>query len=306
MPDSAWFDDLPVIGRMAPEIAAARLRDAGLHDDANAIEAAAPIFAGGGGLRLFQPRPWQHTSHTFGYLAPVKENEAGHALDIAQAGAITPDLRLKNSRVKITLDRLGVIGYPGFGMHQILFDFAAQNQVPGQVEHVHFNAAYRVREGEQAGIMGYPIFIGLNVGEEGIAFRCYTVNVMNQSDEEILQMLDSDVFRSGLKLASTLNPVIAPLSQMALGITRALAQRNRNIPVQDFALGLDFSNVATRARLAEGSYLAVQIPEELEPAWDWREWVYQPTVGQVVKREDPGVRIPYNYLVFSVSRYHER
>jgi hypothetical protein len=33
------------------------------------------------------------------------------------------------------------------------------------------------------------------------------------------------------------------------------------VPVQDFYLGLDFSAIATRARLALGSYLAVQVPE---------------------------------------------
>ena len=35
----------------------------------------------------------------------------------------------------------------------------------------------RMRAGEQAPIMDYPIFVGLNVGSEGVAFRCHTVNV---------------------------------------------------------------------------------------------------------------------------------
>jgi hypothetical protein len=77
------------------------------------------------------------------------------------------------------------------------------------------------------------------------------------------------------------------------------------VPVQEFYLGLDFGSTATGARLAEGSYLAVQIPEALQTVWDWDEWVYQPARGQVVHRDDPARTIPYNYLVFSVSRFAE-
>ena len=68
-------------------------------------------------------------------------------------------------------------------------------------------------------------------------------------------------------------------------------------------MGLDFSNIATRARLAEGSYIAVQIPESLQTVWDWNEWVFQPNTGQIVGKDDAAALIPYNYIVFSVSRY---
>lgn len=193
--------------------------------------------------------------------------------------------------------------YPGSGTHRVLFDFYAQNQVPGDVEHLHFNATHRVREGEQAAILGYPIFVGLNVGIEGVAFKCFTVNVQNDEDEAFLGFLESDVFKAGLKLASTVQPAIAPFSQMALSLTKSIATRNRNVPVQDFYMGLDFSTIATRARLAEGSYLAVQIPESLQTVWDWSEWVYNPSNGQIVNKAEPTRLIPYNYLVYSVSRY---
>jgi hypothetical protein len=173
------------------------------------------------------------------------------------------------------------------------------------VEHLHFNASYRVREGEQAGIRGYPIFVGLKVGREGLAFKCFTVNVRNESDEAFLGFLESDLFRAGLKLVETAQPAIAPFSQMAYNLTRSVAGRNRNQPVQDFYLGLDFEHVATRARLATGSYLAVQIPETLTVSWDWGEWVFNPGNGQVVHRDDTTRLIPYNYVVFSVSRYGE-
>jgi hypothetical protein len=223
---------------------------------------------------------------------------------IRHAGNIEADATLKNSRVKISLDCLRVAAYPGNGIHHVLFDFYAQNQVSGgNVEHLHFNATYRAKEGERAAILGYPVFLGLNVGSEGVAFKCFTVNVKNEQDEAFLKFLDSDVFKAGLKLASTAQPAIAPLSGMAVGLTRSLASRNKNVPVQDFFMGLDFTTIPTRAKLAEGSYIAVQIPEMMETMWDWGDWVYHPGTGQIVNKDDKGSLIPYNYLVFSVSRY---
>ena len=70
-------------------------------------------------------------------------------------------------------------------------------------------------------------------------------------------------------------------------------------------MGLDFTDIPTRARLAEGSYLAVQIPEDQLSIWDWSDWVYNPNSGQVVQAGDPTQLVPYNYVVFSVSRFGE-
>ena len=100
-----------------------------------------------------------------------------------------------------------------------------------------------------------------------------------------------------------MQPAIAPLSGMAVALTRSLAARHRNVPVQDFYMGLDFTNIPTGARLAEGAYLAVQIPEMLQTVWDWSEWIYNPASGQVVSKQDHTQLIPYNYIIFSVSRY---
>ena len=309
MKPPASFDDLPVLGKLPPAAAAAKLREMG--DVAlatmmeEAMEDAAPqakSFAGGAKWYWpFEDKPWQHTSHAFGYLAPAAPGTS--ALPILHAGNIVPDLSLKNARVKITLDRLRVAAYPGGGTHRVLFDFYAENQLPSQVEQLHFNATYRAREGEQVAVIGYPLFVGLNVGTEGLAFRCYTVNVKNEGDEALLGFLESDVFKAGLKLASAAQPAIAPLSGMAVGLTRAIAARNRNVAVQDFYMGLDFGSVPTGARLAEGAYLAVQIPEKLVTVWSWDEWVYSPSNGQIVNRAEPTKLIPYNYVVFGVRRY---
>src|SRR6266571_4023974 len=90
-------------------------------------------------------------------------------------------------------------------------------------EHLHFNATYRVQQGEHAGISGYPIFTGLNAGHEGMTLKCRTINVSNDEDEAFLSFLESDVFKAGLQLVTTAQPVIAPFSEMALGIAKTIA-----------------------------------------------------------------------------------
>jgi hypothetical protein len=37
--------------------------------------------------------------------------------------------------------------------------------------------------------------------------------------------------------------------------------------------------------------------------WRWSDWVYDPESGYVVKKDDPQQTIPYNYIVFGVSKY---
>lgn len=302
-------DDFPpVLGKLPPEAAAQKLREVGDEETAAALETVQPprpgTFAVSDWFRLWpRDRTVQNTAHTFGYIAPAPPGT--ELLPIAHAGNIAADATLRGKRLKISLDGLRAADYPGSGIHRVLFDFSAQNQLREQTENVHFNATYRVQEGERAAIIGYPIFIGLTVGSTGVAFRCYTVNVKNDDDERMLGMLESDVFRNGLKLATTLQPAIAPLSGMAVALTKSLATRNRNVPVQDFFMGLDFSRVPTGARLAEGSYLALQIPEALALVWDWNAWGFDPTVGQIVSRRERAKLIPYNYVTFGVSRYEE-
>ena len=297
-----WFDDVPVIGRMPAAKAAAKLQEMG--------EFVPPLGPTGGedddrhGLGSwegwFRAKLWQHTGHAFGHIALAAQ--ADKPLPIRHAGSLVPDPSLKGARIKITLDRLRIAEYPGGGAHHVLFDFYAQNQVGGDVEHLHFNATFRGRQGESAAVIGHPLFVGLKVGDEGVAFKCFTVNVKNDQDEALLGFLDSDALKAGLRLVTTAQPALAPLAVMASGLARGMAGRHRNVPVQNFYVGLDFSAVATRARLAEGSYLAVQAPEDELPVWDWGQWLYHPGSGQVVFASDPRKALKYNYVVFGVSR----
>ncbi len=309
MATSQEFDDLPVLGDMTPEQAIVKLREVGEDEVANVLETAPRTRGAFDGLaNMFSflgitPPAWVHTAHVFGYLAPGS-SESG-VLPIRHAGNMDGDPQLKNSRIRITLNRLRMAKYPGGGTHRVLLDFYARNEVLGNAEALHFNATFRAQEGEEVAVIGHPVFVGLNVGREGVAFGCKTVNVQNDNDQNFLEFLDSDVFKAGLHLASTLQPAIAPLTGMALGLTKAIAQRNQNVPVQEFMMGLDFSSDPAGARLAEGSYLAVQVPQTSLLIWDWNEWVFNRDNGQVVKKSDPTQLIPYNYIIFGVTKYDE-
>jgi hypothetical protein len=90
---------------------------------------------------------------------------------------------------------------------------------------------------------------------------------------------------------------------MAFSLTKAIMTRNRNVPVQDFSIDLDFSSNSLRPQLAEGSYLAVQVPASLKSSWDWDDWVY--SKGKIANRFHTEETIPFNYLAFSISR-HEK
>jgi hypothetical protein len=301
------FADLPVLGALPPDQAITKLREVGEDMVAAQIEErtrdrSPESFRGGlADWWPFRDRAWQHTAHAFGFLAAGGMGSAPRP--IQAIGTVQADSALRGGRVKIALNQLRVADYPGGGTHRVLFDFYARNQAPGGAEDLHFNATYRVREGERAAIAGYPIFIGLNVGSEGVAFRCHTVNAKNDADEAFLDMLEGDVFKAGLKLVTTAQPAIAPLTDMALGLTKAVAKRNRNVSVQDFYLGLDFAGTGMGARLAQGDYIAVQLPESLRRVWRWDDWVFDPDSGLIVDRGDNDELIPYNYVVFGVSRY---
>jgi hypothetical protein len=141
------------------------------------------------------------------------------------------------------------------------------------------------------------------VGSEGLFLQLGTMNVLNEDDEKLLRFLDSDAFQGGLQLLTTAQPVLAPFSAITVDLTKALAVRARNVAVQAVDLGLDFSRIAPRPRLAEGSYIAMQIPETLRIGWQWNQWGYDPVNGRIVSADQPEQPIPYNYIVVSVSRY---
>lgn len=237
------------------------------------------------------------SSHVFGYLPP----SAGRTKAIVDAAEVDPQKSLKRKQLKITLDRLRAANYPGGGTHNILVEFYARHQIKGEQQPVHFTQTFRVRQAQGAGISGYPIFLGLAAGAEGVDFKVLTVNVSNVEDQRALEFLRSDPFTSGLKLLNTLNPALPAVTGFARGVIELVLKRHENIPVQSFELGLDLSKISTRAHLAEGSYFAVQVPDH--DHWEWSHWKWTQSGGIVHRKRS--TKMPYNYLVFSVSEYHQ-
>ena len=294
------FEDIKTIGEYLPEEIAAKLQEIDDPVTANKFLERASKSEEFEGLFNQQLQAWEYATHQFGYIAPLNQGASG-LQPIQYAGAINPDNTLKNSRINIRIDRLCIHKYPGGGKHNILLSFGARNEVANNsAEVVTFSQTYRVPEGQLAGISGYPIFIGLNVGLQGIAFECSTVNVKNDSDEKILETLESKAFKDGLNLLTTFQPAISPFTEISLGIVKALAARNRNIAVQKFYLGLDFEKAAMGSRLAEGNYIAVQVPTET--TLDWSGWGFNPNTGAIEGKANSST-LNFNYIVFRVSRY---
>lgn len=294
--------NVPLIAEMDPAAAATLLEEMG---DYGAAEDMRHDLARPGTQEIFgwgKPKPWQYTARQIGYMAPREPGSAG-AHPIHAVGTVSADDTLKNKRINVHLQRLRVYAYPGSGMHYVMLTFKAQNQLRNAPEPVGFNQTYRVQGGQQAGVLGYPIFIGLNVGALGVAFQAATINVKNESDERMLGFLNSAPFTTGLNLLSTAQPVLKPFTEMATGLANMVASRNKNVAVEEIYLGLDFTSVAMGARLAVGDYIVVQVPQE--GAINWDDWQFDAAVGGIVSKATPSSGIPYNYFVFSITRYEE-
>jgi len=70
-----------------------------------------------------------------------------------------------------------------------------------------------------------------------------------------------------------------------------------------FLHGLGLQQYRDACTLGRGFLFGVQIPEKLQTVWDWRVWTYDPSKGQIVNKSAPDKLVPYNYIVYSVSRY---
>lgn len=262
-----------------------------------------------GGLRLpwrRAPRAFDHRSHVFGYLpnldGETTRDTAGDTMPILPLAKAPADGSLTESGVDVTLDRMHVADYPGRGDHHILFAFETQNHLQdGAAEQVAFNTTWVVRDGETAPVINLPLFVGLQPGPHSLQLGCATINVSNRDDERFLAFLQSKTFRAGLRLVKTAQPALAPFAETAVKIAEHLTKANRNVCVQKFQLGLDLAPRSTGARLAPGSYVAVQVPGDVQARWTWDGWGYDVARGAIVDRA--GLALAYNHVVLGVSRH---
>ena len=321
MTDPGWIKQLPVIGDLPLGEYQAKLLEIREHAGASSKVAPAeaepvtpaeaePVTPAEAGRAMSRARArgrfgrdsaWMYTAHTIGYLPPVDGSDS-ELMPVRDAALIVADEGLRDARISVSFDELRVADYPGRGPHRILLDFAGRSETSHGSEQLHFITVCEAVEGEQTPIMRRSIFTGLQVGAEGLSLQCATIKVLNECDEALLGILSGESFVGGLQLLATDQPILGQFSALAVGLTEAIARRNSNVVVQAVDFGLDFSAIPLRPRLAEGSYIAMQIPETLKIVWNWRDWVYDPQGGSIVSAQQPDLLIPYNYIIVSVNR----
>jgi hypothetical protein len=253
---------------------------------------------------LFAKRPYIHKGLILGYIAPSPVGPA-NAIPVQGVSKIGVNSGLIGQRIKITMDKFYVRNYPGTGTHKILCEFAGKNQVAGETEELRFALRFEVQDRGSAGITGAPIFMGVTVGKDGISFEGRTVNLSSKNDETILSALDSPAFKSGLSLIEYAQPALKPFTGLAKAVVQSVCTRSNNRQVHNFNLGLDFSDNATSARLALGSYIVVQADPGPDQPWDWSHYVWNADAMSLQPNDPQVLEIDFNYMVFAVRPFSD-
>jgi hypothetical protein len=297
-----WFGPVSPMSEAPEAETIDRLRELGDDAAANELDAAARGFEArafgidsivGGLFNRFIK-----TTHLCGFL-PARGTDP-----LVPVTQVQPDESLRGAPLKITLDGLHIARYPGRGMHNLLFDFALQSQVPEETETrvFHYNAKFAARDGETVPVRNFPLFYGLVPSHEGITFGFQTINVSSGFDQGLLDFLGRDEFKRGLSLVGAFSPAVGQLSSMAASLAGWLGGQSKNAKVQEFRQGLDFTSNRLGGALSEGTYVVVQIPLENQHQWSWADWEIDPTLVRLVNRQAGGEALEYNHLMFGVRR----
>ena len=269
-----------------------------LDEIGDAARAQALVEASVQGQNFLRPgAPFSATGAQVGFIAP---NGTDTVVDVASAAQLVADTSLIGSQIKISFDRAFVYEYPGVGTHSILCEFVGRNQIKDETEALRM--ALRFRSADNAGVstLGIPIFLGLTVGPNGIAFEGRSINVSSSADEFLLEALDGEAFKNGLALVNAVQPGLKPFIALMQGAVKNVVKRTRNTQVHHFNLGLDFSDSATSARLRLGSYVVSQTNRT---DWDWSEFVWDRSSLSLRRRDAGAAAIDFNYMVVGVSPY---
>ncbi|RIK94015.1 hypothetical protein FSY45_19920 [Comamonas sp. Z1] len=269
--------------------------------DIGATEQAAPYLSGaveaqGMGMPAQAYKP---TGMVVGFIEAT--GNAGSEVAIAPAASLRADHDLIGKRIKITLDRFYVESYPGLGEHTVVCEFNGKNQVTPEAEALKFATQLRVRDKSAAAVMNAPVFLGLTVPPDGLAFEGRTYNIRSAGSDAILETLDSAVFRAGLSLLNTAQPALKPFVSLATGTMKLLANSGKNAQVHSFSLGLDFAERQTSISLRRGTYVVVQTDES---DWDWSNYTWDLHAMRLNDRRlEPQNSIGYNYTAIGVSHF---
>ncbi len=246
-------------------------------------------------------KPWRYGNHQVGFVPNT--TTADPVLEILPGGGQGADAGLENQPLVVKLDRVRVEDYPGVGGHDIVVNVEGTHRQGEGTVPLSFNQAYRVGRQDFAGVAGTTVFRGVNPGRQGLGLKFTTLHVASQGGKAFKTLLDSPAIRAGLTLLNAAQPALAPLTATAQSLLESLLDTEK-AAVQVFELGLDFDTEAPAGyRLALGSYIVAQVPRD--GVIHWEEWRWDRRVQAVVREGSREEYLPYNTLVFRVSRWVE-
>lgn len=290
----AEFSVYNSLGSLPPQDIAEHLMDIGAFEDAE-------HFAGGRVAAQGLPwsiQAWKHTGMIIGFIEPgvVTGN-----VKVLPASTLDADHALIDTRIKVTLDRFYVESYPGGGTHTVVCEFNGKNQVTPEAEALKFATKFNVTDRSAAAAINVPVFLGLTVSPDGLAFEGRTINVKSGGSEAILDVLESQVFRSGLSLIQTAQPALKPFVSLATATIKTIVSNSKNKQVHQFNLGLDFSNRPTSTCLKLGTYIVAQVSAD---NWDWPAFEWDVSAMTLRDTRKPlGETVGFNYTAIGVSRF---
>jgi hypothetical protein len=288
------FDPQESLGLKSLDEIESYLRAVGDHEAADRFRMQG---AAGQGFGRFFGAEYSYTGFVIGFIPP--SNLTNDRSVIIGLNDIAADISLRGQKIKVTLDKLYVQKYPGLGQHRVLCEFAGKNQAADDTEEMRFALTVDAYDKGSASINGKPIFMGVTVGDNGIAFEGRTVNVRSRDDDLVLNALENDAFKQGLSLIGTVQPALKPFASLAAGVVTAAAKRSKNCQVHAFSLGLDFSHNITSARLRCGSYIVVQVDAN---QWDWSKFAWNQD-GLSIMSRSTGEPLGLNYMIIGVSPF---
>lgn len=286
-----YFDSNLSLGAQPPAAIAEYLAELGDYDAAQAFRT---LAARGQGVSLPGVNyPWKATGVRIGYVVP---GNGDRLVEVKPASSVDPDRGVIGQRIQVALDGLFVQEFPGLGVHKVLCEFAGKNQAQGTQEEVRFSLTTEARDGTTSAVRGAPIFVNLEVGQNGVSFEGRIINVQSSTDEWLLKALNSEAFKNGLSLLNSTQPVLRPFTTLTADAVEAVLERKKNKQVFNFNLGLDFSNNASAIRLCFGSYVIVQTDDT---AWSWADIrLDRETNIAVTSEREP---LPFNHLIVGIS-----
>ena len=165
---------------------------------------------------------------------------------------------------------------------------------------MNFNATYRIREGEHAAVLNYPIFVGVAPAGNGPGD-----SLLHRQREERQRRefptLGIRHLQNRTAAGRHRPPGFSAASSLAVGMTKAIAVRHRDVAVKTFIsalISVGLQRSSTRHRVVP----RVQMPAAFLRSWRWADWSYNANSGQILNAK--GELLPLNYFMIGVSRSH--